>query len=148
MKINIKSQLTNYPNYLIIAVLLAEEGEISPLVEIAGSEREAFRLLQNARVYKNHMKLYKPEDFPISISPNGEITKMPERIAGFILAGRDWFWAMNSPFPGVSYNEDWLKSFSASTFSALKEHQTLVFSQKEVASNLALPVSPKLGQSA
>ncbi len=139
MKINIKNQLKTHPNYLIIAVLLAEEGEISPLVEIAGSERAAFRLLQNARSYRGHMSVHKPEDFPISISPNGEITKMPERIAGFILAGKEWFWSMSSPFPGISYNEDWLKSFSSSTFSALKEHQTLIFSQKEDASNSALP---------
>lgn len=141
MKTNIKEQLTANPNYLIFAILLAEEDEHEPLFEIAGSELAGFRLLQNARVYRDLMKVHKPEDFPISLSPDGEIAKMPERVAGFIMAKKNWFWSMPTNHQGFSYNDSWLSSFSSESAAKLRSFQKEFLAPKESSSKLASPVS-------
>lgn len=119
MNVNIKDLLSANPNYLIAAVLLAEEGNREPLIEIAGSEGTAYRILKNAKTYAGHMLIYPPGDFPISLN-NGEIVKMPERVAGMIMAKKTWFHGMNSPFPAQAYGEKLLNSLSLQNQKALK----------------------------
>ena len=100
MRIEIKDYLARHPNYLVIALLLADEGNRKPLLEFFDSEASSFKALKTAKLYAEHMKIYSPHDFPISLSPNGEITKLPERLAGFIFAEKNWFWSIFSR-PGV-----------------------------------------------
>lgn len=118
MQVNIKDLLSAKPNYLIAAVLLAEEGNREPLIEIAGSEGEAYKTLKGAKVYASHMAVYPPSDFPISLN-NGEIVKMPERVAGLIFAGKTWFAGMDSPFPARKYGQEFLKTLSAQSQKVL-----------------------------
>ncbi len=118
MKIIIKDLFSANPNYLIPAVLLAEDGNREPLIEIAGSEGEAYKILKGAKVYASHMSIYPPSDFPISLN-NGEIVKMPERVAGMLMAGKTWFAGMDSPFAAKEYGQELLKTLSAQNQKSL-----------------------------
>ena len=142
MQVNIKDLLSANPNYLIAAVLLAEDGNREPLIEIAGSEGDAYKILKNAKAYGHNVAIYPPSDFPISLN-NGEIVKMPERVAGLILAGKTWFAAMNSPFSAKKYGQELLKTLSVQSQKSLLTKMMEILEEPKVVEPPLIPFKKK-----
>lgn len=106
---NTKQYLRDHPCYLVAALALAAEGDSEILVKIYGGEKAAFDALQIAKTYGNTMKVHQSTDFPIYVSPAGEITKIPERLAGLILSGIENFTVLYCDrFPTQSYGDSWI----------------------------------------
>lgn len=115
MEVNLKQFLSENPCYLLAIIILAIEGDRTLLMKSYDDERSAFEALRIARDYESLMKTYTSEDFPISISDSNQIWKIPERLAGFLLCGKQSFYKIPSGNfePKESFGESWLKKFSA-----------------------------------
>lgn len=124
MKVDIFTHLAKHPNYLIPALILADEGNVDPLFAIYGNEKAVFEALRQARIYAGLMKTHSQADFPISTNPDGQVIKIPERLAGIILAGKTWFYTIVGSMPTAPvYGDDWLNKQTKEVKAALKTKQ-------------------------
>jgi hypothetical protein len=122
MNTNTKEYLRDHPCYLIAAIVLASEGNPDILKQIYGNEKDAFGALQIAQVYAGNMRVHQPSDFPIYVSPQGDITKIPERLAGLIFSDTEFFTALVCDrSPTVIYDESWLATLPKPSRLKLKE---------------------------
>ncbi len=147
MKVNLSEHLKEHPNYLIPALVLADEGELAPLFVILKHEKAVFDILRNARAYAGHMGTYNQTDYPISVNGQGEIIKQPERLAGLILAGKDWFWSLYGDRPGSPvYGEDWLKDQAKEIIDALTGKMRSLTGSQDAVVELEVPSMPVASQ--
>ena len=120
MDTNLKQFFRENPCYLIPIIIIAIEEDRNLLLKCYNSEKESFEAIQTARLYENYMNIYQPSDFPISINHLNQIYKIPERLAGFFLAKKEFFYKVasldRSPECGV-FDEEWLKK----TFSLIEQ---------------------------
>lgn len=135
MNIPIKDYLRDNPCYLVAAIVLASEGDNEILEQIYGNEMAAFGALKIARVTEHHSKTHPSYDFPISLSRNNEIIKIPERLAGFVFSGKSFWGVQCDAKPQALYSKEWLKQFSP------KDRAKLLEKYKEITSEEAAPKS-------
>ena len=122
MLLETKEYLRNHPCYLIAAIVLAKEGEPAILIKITGNEKAGFDLLKTTNDYIHFSKFYSPQDFPISLSSSSlDIIKLPERLAGYLLAKKPFFALTASLEPQKIYDEEWLKSLDKKDQEILKK---------------------------
>lgn len=100
MKTAIKEYLKLHPYEIVFAILMADAGEREILEKITGSESAAFNLLKQARFYGETAKIYPIHDYPIAVSESGELSKMIFRLAGLLLVGQEYFYAVTCNRPG------------------------------------------------
>ena len=136
MKTKIKQYLKENPCYLVAAIVLASEGDTEILKSIYGDEMAAFSALKIARVAEHHSKIYQPSDFPISLSRENEIIKIPERLAGFVFSGKDFYGVQCDAKPQALYGAEWLKQFSA------KDQAKLLAKHAEITGAEVVPEKP------
>ena len=122
MLLETKEYLRNHPCYLIAAILLAKEGEPEILIKITGNEKAGFDLLKTANDYIHFASNFNPEDFPLSLNDSSlDIIKLPERLAGYLLANKK-FYALTCPKdPQKIYDEEWLKGLDKKDQEILKK---------------------------
>lgn len=117
-----KQYLRDHPCYLVAALVLAAEGSPSILIGIYGGEKAAFDALKIAKIYGQTVKIHNPANFPIYVSPEGEITKIPERLAGLIFSGIESFTILScNRNPLQSYSDSWLETMPEDVQVKLKE---------------------------
>ena len=122
-----KQYLREHPCYLVAALILASEGNPDILKQIYGGEKAAFGALQVAQAYGQNMRVHQSSDFPIYLSPKGDITKIPERLAGLILSDTEFFTSLSCDrFPAVIYDESWLETLPEAAQLELKEKYELI----------------------
>lgn len=134
MKIEIKEFLTNEPNFLIAALVLAYEEDFEPLVEIMG-EGGALSHIRQLRSSLSLIKTYGLHEFPISIH-RGHILKYPNQVAAAIILGFDHFFAQERTIPTEVniYGKQWLSTFKKEVRDKLilKNKQILTVPQKKI----------------
>ena len=137
MKTKIKQYLKENPCYLVAAIVLASEGDTEILKQIYnGDEMAAFSALKIARAAEHHSKVYQLSDFPISLSRENEIIKIPERLAGFVFSGKDFYGVQCDAKPQALYGTEWLKQFSA------KDQAKLLAKHAEITGAEVVPEKP------
>lgn len=136
MRVDTKKYLRENPCYLVALLVFASEGDHELIRKVYSSEKEAYDGLRIAKAYAGSIQVHSPADFPISLTPQNQMRKIPERLAGLIFAGQDWFWSMPCSLPAERiYDDIWLTS----TFNTV-EQKIIKTKYEELVQDLAHPI--------
>ncbi len=117
-----KEYLREHPCYIVAALVLASEGNPGVAIKIYGGEKAAYDALKTAKIYGQMLQVHSHSDFPVYVSPEGEITKIPERLAGLAIFGIKSFTTLSCDrFPSQSYGDAWLETLPQEIQVKLKE---------------------------
>lgn len=118
--------LNTHRCYLIAALYLANEGDREILLKITQSEKRAFDMLKTAKIYQNFAMTLPVTDFPIFVSRDGQVTKMPERLFGYFLASKPFYKLPCDSLAEFHYDESFLKTLD------LKDQDKLIKADAQI----------------
>lgn len=89
---NVKEFVAKHKIDIVAMIVLAHEGERELLEKHFGDQ--AYAIVKRAKQYGETARMFSLNDYPISISEQGELIKQPYRLAGLIIAGQKEFMAV------------------------------------------------------